>query len=53
MECGNLRRAIKLSSTEYNLVLEPDVNTKGHMHWFYFKIITNLPKGNILLNIYI
>jgi hypothetical protein len=47
IECGNLRRAIKLSKTEYNLVLEPDTNTKGHMHWFYFKVITKLPKGKI------
>ena len=28
-------------------MLEPDVNTKGHMHWFYFKIFTTLPKGII------
>ena len=47
MECGNLRRAVKLSATEYNLVLEPDTNTRGHMHWFYFKVITYLPKGNL------
>lgn len=29
-------------------MLEPDVNTKGHMHWFYFKVITKLPKGIFL-----
>jgi len=47
-ECGNLKRAIKLSNTEYNLLIEPDFNTKGHMHWFYFQISSKLPKGTVL-----
>lgn len=37
---------------EYNLMLEPDINTKGHTNWFYFKVITKMPKG-ILIYIYI
>jgi hypothetical protein len=29
-ESGNLAMAFKLSDTEYNLVLQNDINTKGH-----------------------
>jgi hypothetical protein len=29
-ECGNLAIALKLSDSEYNLVLQNDINTKGH-----------------------
>ena len=37
-ESGNLRRAIKVSNVEYNLLMENDFNTKGHTQWFYFKV---------------
>ena len=47
-ECGNLRKAVKLSEFEYNLVMENDVNTHGHSHWFYFKIVTKFSKGDKL-----
>ena len=29
-ESGNLRRAIKIYEFEYDLILKPDVNTRGH-----------------------
>ena len=47
-ECGNLKRAIRISDQEYKLMIEPDQNTKGHMHWFYFEVHTKLPAGTVL-----
>ena len=35
-ESGNLRRAVQVSSYEYDLILRPDLNTRGHTQWFYF-----------------
>ncbi|KIZ00098.1 Cytosolic carboxypeptidase 2 [Monoraphidium neglectum] len=32
-ECGNLRRAIQVRQYEYDLVLQPDINTRGHTQW--------------------
>ena len=41
---GNLKKAIRVNQTEYNLFLEEDFNTKGHIQWFYFKTtMKNLP----------
>ena len=37
-EGGNLDAAIKVSNTEYDLFMRADTNTKGHSHWFNFKI---------------
>ena len=37
-ESGNLDLAIKLSDTEYNLVLQNDSVTNGNTQWFYFKV---------------
>ena len=37
-ESGNLAIAIKVSDTEYNCLLQNDINTNGHTQWFYFKI---------------
>mmetsp|Transcript_19970 Transcript_19970/g.36999 ORF Transcript_19970/g.36999 Transcript_19970/m.36999 type:complete len:620 (+) Transcript_19970:488-2347(+) len=54
--------ATKLSSTEYNLLLQNDVNSNGHTQWFFFKVdnttkhlavkfnILNLVKGASLYN---
>ena len=38
---------------EYDLYLEMDTNTDGHMHWYYFQAVTrNLPAGSkIKMNI--
>ncbi|CAI2365726.1 unnamed protein product [Moneuplotes crassus] len=51
-ENGNLKKAIKVSDTEYNLILNFDYNTNGHTQWYYFKIMTKLSEGtSIKLNI--
>jgi len=61
-ECGNLRRAVQVQQYEYDLVLQPDINTKGHTQWFYFAVsntragqayrfnIVNLLKNDSLYN---
>jgi hypothetical protein len=39
MEGGNLRRAIKVYPFEYDLILRPDINTRGNTtQWFYFTV---------------
>jgi hypothetical protein len=35
-ESGNLRRAVKVSDTEYDLFLKNDYGTNGFTQWFYF-----------------
>ena len=48
-ENGNLKKAIRLSLTEYNIVLDEDFNTKGHIQWYYFKTITkNIPPSKLI-----
>eukprot|EP00347_Sterkiella_histriomuscorum_P022736 403337354 len=37
-ESGNLRRAIQVYEFEYDLILKPDYNTRGHTQWFYFRV---------------
>lgn len=37
-ECGNLRKAIQIRDCEYDLVLNPDVNSNHHHQWFYFQV---------------
>lgn len=44
-ESGNLSLAIKMSDNEYNLLLQNDINTKGHTQWFYFRV-SNTKKGH-------
>ncbi|CAI2360052.1 unnamed protein product [Moneuplotes crassus] len=44
-ENGNLKKAVKISDTEYNLILNFDYNTGGHTQWFYFKAMTKLSEG--------
>ena len=55
-ESGNLAVAIKVSDTEYNCLLQNDVNTNGHTQWFYFKVKANFKKRTSvkfnLLNLY-
>lgn len=43
-ETSNLDCAIKVGDNEYDLYMRVDSNTKGHFHWFNFKM-TNLKKG--------
>lgn len=35
-ESGNLRRAVHVSSNEYDLLLSWDHGTRGHTQWFFF-----------------
>lgn len=37
-ESGNLRKAIQRGPAEYDLVLNPDINTNFHHQWFYFEV---------------
>ena len=37
-ESGNLRRAIQIYPGEYDLILRPDINTRGHTQWYYFSV---------------
>jgi len=30
--------AHKASENEYNLILQNDINSKGHTQWFYFQV---------------
>lgn len=43
-ESGNLQLAHKQSNAEYDLILQNDVNSKGHTQWFYFRV-GNTRKG--------
>ena len=43
-ESGNLQLAHKQSDTEYDLILQNDINSKGHTQWFYFRV-SNVKKG--------
>lgn len=60
-ESGNLNLAVKVSDCEYNLLMQNDVNTRGHTQWFYFRTnqnqigqckfnILNFTKKNSLFN---
>lgn len=44
-ESANLRRAVQVGGCEYNLVLNCDVNTRGHTQWFFFRV--NGMKANL------
>ena len=35
-ESGNLRKAVKISDTEYDLYLKNDYGTTGFTQWYYF-----------------
>jgi hypothetical protein len=37
-ESGNLKEAIQLDRSEYELVLKPDYGTRNYTQWFYFRI---------------
>ena len=37
-ESGNLQLAHKQNDNEYDLILQNDVNSKGHTQWFYFRV---------------
>ena len=37
-ESGNLRKAINVGGRQYDLILNPDVNSDKHHQWFYFQV---------------
>jgi len=43
-ESGNLRRAVQAYEFEYDLILNPDYNTKSHTQWYFFRV-SNTRKG--------
>lgn len=50
-ESGNLLAAIKLSDTEYDLILQNDINTNGHTQWFFFRVANTRKGEKIKFNI--
>lgn len=43
-ESGNLRRAVQAYEFEYDLILNPDYNTKSHTQWYFFRV-SNTRRG--------
>ena len=43
-ESGNLEMVAKVADFEYNLLLQNDVNSKGHTQWFFFRISNAEPR---------
>ena len=43
--------AIKVNSTEFDLFLRIDSNTRGHTQWFYFSVQNGNKKGKVTFNI--
>eukprot|EP00760_Papus_ankaliazontas_P019128 PhM_4_TR17898/c0_g2_i1/m.7422 len=50
-ESGNLRRAIRVGTHEYDLILNGDINTGGHIQWFYFCVENTQPDVAYKFNI--
>ena len=50
-ESGNLRRAVQVHETLYDLVLSPDINSEGHTQWFFFSVTGMVPDVRYRFNI--
>lgn len=50
-ESGNLYLAQKVSDTEYNLLMQNDINTCGHTQWFYFQVRNTRKASTVRFNI--
>lgn len=50
-ESGNLKKAIKVSEDEYNLLLDYDAETQGYTQWFYFSVQNYKPNHRVRFNI--
>lgn len=50
-ESGNLLAAIKISDTEYDLILQNDINTNGHTQWYFFKVSNTRTNSKIKFNL--
>ena len=52
-ESGNLKSAVRIAETEYNLELESDFNSKHYSQWYFFSV-RNTRKGDLnIINLYI
>lgn len=45
-ESGNLKKAVKISNTEYDLYLKNDYGTNGFTQWYFFKV-SNTKKDRV------
>ncbi|OMJ82159.1 hypothetical protein SteCoe_17237 [Stentor coeruleus] len=50
-ESGNLAMASKVSENEYNLLLQSDINSKGHTQWFFFSVENTKADQEIKFNL--
>jgi hypothetical protein len=50
-ESGNLAMASKLSDWEYDLILQSDINSKGHTQWFFFSVENTRKSLKVKFNI--
>lgn len=50
-ESGNLRRAVKISDTEYDLYLKNDYGTNGYTQWYYFRVLNTRKDRTYRFNI--
>jgi hypothetical protein len=50
-ESGNLETVYKVSESEYHLVLQNDINTRGNTQWFLFNVKNSRKGLNVKFNI--
>ena len=50
-ESGNLAIAVKVSNSEYNCLLQNDINTNGHTQWFFFQVKNTRKNNTVKFNI--
>jgi len=50
-ESGNLYLASKVSDSEYNCMMQNDINTSGHTQWFYFRVMNTRAGHTVKFNI--
>lgn len=50
-ESGNLAMATKVGPNEYNLLLQTDINSRGHTQWFYFRVQNTKSQSTVKFNI--
>lgn len=48
-ESCNLRKAIRIRDHEYDLILNPDINTDHHHQWFMFEVCTGKIHSELLV----
>lgn len=50
-ECGNLAMASKIADNEYNLLLQTDINSRGHTQWFFFSVQNMKSNSTVKFNL--